>query len=644
MFISSFSLASKWFCVLMFVPLLSSAQYQVTKNKKLSRKERKRLRRLKALKSTDTLVLTSEQLANVNKVSSGQKKDIQAHVNKNLSIFFSENGIKKEVPSIASEGVEEQSVEVIKHDKELPLTEFVLDKNIIADTLQVNRSVDPTINETLSISTPSGLEKSPFIDTAPKHTFTPTYNNTQVSLSEIDLQWKEELTKFFYEDQEFLDAIKDQRYLSNSYYSTDLPTEVLRSRLQELDAKTPFDMIYHPSLESVIKGYLKDRIHVMARLKRLSAYYFPLFEEVLDAYDLPLELKYLPIVESALKPKAKSRVGATGLWQFMFQTGKMYGLEVNSYVDERMDPVKSTHAAAKYLKKLYSMFGSWDLVLAAYNSGPGNVNKAIRRSGGHRNYWNIRPFLPRETAGYLPAFLATYYLFEYSKEHGVVPEEPEHIFFTTDTLQVKSKVQLDVVSKELFIQKDVLEFLNPSYKLGIIPASNTLKDSYYLRLPMEQIGNFLARQDHIYSQTKNVLATTEKPLPKFYNLDQKVRYRVRQGDYLGKIASKFGVSVSQIKRWNGLGNSSIREGKTLIIYPKNIKNLSKSTSQKNKKQSSSGFANFLKRGVLGSSYRVESGDSLWSISRKFSVTVDELKQWNNLSGSALKPDMILRVK
>ena len=611
----------------MLVPLLSSAQYQVTKSKKLNRKERKRLRKLKALKSNDTLVLTAKQLAVLNNKESSKKNlDNATDLDKNLSVYFSENGLKKDEDPLQG-GIDQQkdSSEILAGTtKEAPL----------AGVAAVSSDV-----------TSSGL-----LENTANRTFTDPSYQTQVSLSEIDRQWKKELMDYFYEDEEFLKAIQDQRYLTNnSYYFRDLPTEVLRSRLQELDAKTPFNMIYHPSLESVIKGYLKDRIHVMSRLKRLSAYYFPLFEEVLDAYDLPLELKYLPIVESALRPKAKSRVGATGLWQFMFQTGKMYDLEVNSYVDERMDPVKSTHAAAKYLKKLYSMFGSWDLVLAAYNSGPGNVNKAIRRSGGHRNYWNIRPYLPRETAGYLPAFLATYYLFEYASEHGVTPEEPEHIYFTTDTLQVKSKVQLDVVSKELFIQKEVLEFLNPSYKLGIIPAPSASQKPYKLRLPMEQIGNFMARQDQIYALTQNALASSEKPLPKFYNLDQKIRYKVKEGDYLGKIASKFGVHVSQIKRWNGLGNTSIREGKTLIIYPRNSSALSSSATAtaKGSNQNTSGLTSLLKMGVTpgsGNSYSVKSGDSLWSISRQFSVAIDQLKQWNQLSGSALKPGMVLRVK
>src|SRR5690606_8123212 len=204
----------------------------------------------------------------------------------------------------------------------------------------------------------------------------------------------------------------------------ELPTDTLKKRLALLNAKTPFNIAYNPALENVIKTFLKNRRTSFERLMGLSHLYFPMFEHEFDKYNIPLELKYLAIVESALKPRARSRVGATGLWQFMFSTGKMFGLNVSSYVDERCDPIKSTEAAAKYLSKLYEIFGDWDLALAAYNSGPGNVTKAIRRSGGYNNYWNIRAYLPRETAGYVPAFLATMYIFEYAEEHGFFPEKP----------------------------------------------------------------------------------------------------------------------------------------------------------------------------------------------------------------------------
>ena len=252
----------------------------------------------------------------------------------------------------------------------------------------------------------------------------------------------------------------------------------------------------------------------MVKLMSLSDYYFPLFEESLDNYNIPLEVKYLAIVESALKPRAKSRVGATGLWQFMFGTGKEYGLNVSSYVDERSDPVKSTEAASKYLAKLYEIFGDWDLALAAYNSGPGNVSKAIRRSGGYENYWNIRPFLPRETAGYLPAFLATMYIFEFAEEHGFNKQRPQYHYVETDTIHIKKMITLDQVSDLLEVPIEELQFLNPSYKLDIIPFIEG--EDYTLRLPRSVVGKFVSNEDSIYAFAQSEFDKREKPLPAIY--------------------------------------------------------------------------------------------------------------------------------
>ncbi|MEM1259865.1 MAG: lytic transglycosylase domain-containing protein, partial [Bacteroidota bacterium] len=237
-----------------------------------------------------------------------------------------------------------------------------------------------------------------------------------------DSLWLNELAKHdvFFEE---MYAEVTATSLQDSLKYLDLPTDTLKARLALLNEKTPFNIAYNPSLERVIKSFLTRKRGLMQRMMTASQFYFPLFEQELDNQDIPLEVKYLAIVESALNPRARSRVGATGLWQFMFSTGKLYGLDVSSYVDERRDPIASTQAAGKYLAKLYDIFNDWDLALAAYNSGPGNVNKAIRRSGGYKNYWNIRRNLPRETAGYVPAFLATMYLFEYAEEHGLKGEK-----------------------------------------------------------------------------------------------------------------------------------------------------------------------------------------------------------------------------
>ncbi|MDO5978867.1 lytic transglycosylase domain-containing protein [Flavivirga spongiicola] len=414
----------------------------------------------------------------------------------------------------------------------------------------------------------------------------------------------------------------------------ELPTDTLKARLKELDARTPFNVEYNPALESVIKSYLKHRRKSIQKLITLSGFYFPMFERELDNHDIPLEIKYLAIVESALKPRAKSRVGATGLWQFMFSTGKMYGLDVSSYVDERSDPIKSTEAAAKYLSKLYEIFGDWDLALAAYNSGPGNVTKAIRRSGGYQNYWNIRHNLPRETAGYLPAFLANMYIFEYAKEHGFKQYKPKVAYFETDTIRVKHMITLDQVSEVTGTPIEELQFLNPSYKLDIIPI---IKDeNYVLRLPIDVIGDFVNNEEEIYAFAKSEFDRREKPLPQFFNATDRVRYKVRSGDFLGKISRRYGVRVSDIKKWNGLRSNNLRIGQRLTIYPRKPYVAPPTSVKKPAKI----------KPITGDviTYVVENGDSLWSISQKFpGVSVQNIKDWNGISGNKLKPGMKLKI-
>jgi len=405
----------------------------------------------------------------------------------------------------------------------------------------------------------------------------------------------------------------------------DLPTELLKYRLEQLDAKTPFNISYNPSLERLIKHYLKTRRVSMSRLMALSDYFFPMFEEEFAKYDLPLEIKYLAVVESALNPSAKSRVGAKGLWQFMFTTGKIYGLEVSSYVDERSDPAMATAAAAKYLKSLHKIFDDWDLALAAYNSGPGNVSKAIRRSGGETNYWKIRNKLPRETAGYVPAFLATMYIFEYAAEHGFKSSGPRYHSIATDTIQVKRLITFEQISKAVNLSVDEIQFLNPSYKLEIIPYIDD--KNYALRLPIQAIGKFVANEDLIYALAEEENSKENANIPKYIEQPDRIRYRVKSGDYLGKIAERYGVGVSQIKRWNELTNDNLKVGQRLTIYPtKPI--VAESVSRKDN----------------GGLYIVKKGDSLWSISQNFpGVSIQNIKKWNDISSNNLKPGMKLKV-
>ncbi len=438
----------------------------------------------------------------------------------------------------------------------------------------------------------------------------------------IDQRWIEELTTGTLYDS--ISALVDDTEFEEVDYP-ELTTETLKKRLADLNARTPFNIEYNPSLENVIKGYLKRHKPTLERLMGLSEFYFPGFEETFDKYDMPLELKYLAIVESALRPRAKSRVGATGIWQFMFSTGKLYGLDISSYVDERMDPILSTEAAAKYLSKLYEIFGDWDLALASYNSGPGNVSKAIRRSGGRINYWNIRHHLPRETAGYVPAFLATMYIFEYAEEHGYKPQKPEINYFETDTVRVKEMLTLQQVSAYTGVSLEEIQFLNPAYKLDIIPYISD--EEYYLRLPVTALGPFVNNETEIYATAKEELKREEETLPQYLEVPSSVTYRVRSGDYLGKIAERYSVGVSQIKRWNNLRSNNLRIGQRLILYP---------TKPVSSASTTSASASASKK------YVVKKGDSLWTIARKFpGVSAENLKVWNDLGGSNLKPGMTL---
>ncbi|MDO4228529.1 MAG: transglycosylase SLT domain-containing protein [Capnocytophaga sp.] len=389
----------------------------------------------------------------------------------------------------------------------------------------------------------------------------------QPKAESYDKKWLKELSNsdLFFQMSE---AVHNE--VSTDVVYDELPTEVLKQRLEKLNQKTPFNIEYNPILERVIKSFLKNRRSSLERLMSLSDYYFPMFEQEMSNQKIPLEMKYLAIVESALNPKARSRMGATGLWQFMYTTGKTHGLEVNNYVDERSDPIRSTKAAAKFLNELYKVFGDWDLVLAAYNSGPGNVTKAIRRSNGKQNYWNLRPYLPRETAGYVPMFLATLYIFEYAKEHGFKPQKRTNHHFITDTIRVKQAVPFKQIAEITGMDIQEIQFFNPSYQLDIVPYVEG--KNYALRLPIEEVGKFVANEDTIYGYLNEELSKREKPLPEVVRGDnvgqsgKKIVYTVKKGDVLGKIATRNGVTVSNLKRWNKLKGNNIRIGQKLVIY------------------------------------------------------------------------------
>ncbi|MEN9980670.1 MAG: hypothetical protein RL542_457 [Bacteroidota bacterium] len=433
----------------------------------------------------------------------------------------------------------------------------------------------------------------------------------------------------------------------------ELPTELLKTRLQEMDEKSPFHIEYNQGLENIIKSFLKNRKRSFERLMAVSEYYFPLFEEAFDKQNVPLEIKYLAVVESALNPKAVSRVGATGLWQFMYQTGKQYGLKIDSYVDERSDPLKASEAAAQYMKNMYAIFGDWDLVLASYNSGPGNVAKAIRRSGGQQNYWNIRKNLPQETQGYVPAFLATMYIYEYHKEHGIKPERAPIKHFATDTVMIKRQMSFKQISDLIDIPVAQLQILNPSYKLNVVPSYRD--QSHYLRLPQDKMAVFTSNESKIYAYVDREANLREKPfqivrpiVPQdsvntFQRLAQaKVRYyRVKRGDNLSTIAKKYDVAVEDLKKWNNIRGNEVVYGKNLKINGTEAEQ--KSTAVAKVEVDKKGIQKDSVAATTASFYVVQKGDNLSNIAKKFNITVADIQEWNKLANNNVQLGASLQV-
>lgn len=369
--------------------------------------------------------------------------------------------------------------------------------------------------------------------------------------------------------------LNDWKTRTNLIYDTDCTNSavipqfsdsIYIDRLQRMP--TIMEMPYNAIVREYIDRYavkLRNQVSVMLAANN---FYMPLFEEALDAYDLPLELKYLPIIESALKPTARSRAGALGLWQFMLKTGRLYGLESNSLVDDRLDPIKATWAAARYLREMYDIYKDWHLVIAAYNCGPGNVNKAIRRAGGATDYWSIYNYLPRETRGYVPAFIAANYIMTYYCHHNICPMNTE-IIPPTDTLQISRELHLQQVADVCDITIDELKSLNPQYKRNIIPGNTK---PYTLRLPQTKIATFIDNQDTIYNHRAAELFKNRKTVAVSNKITPTVGkgtlsyHTIRSGETLSTIAQRYGVKVSQLKDWNGLSSNRIRAGKKLKIY------------------------------------------------------------------------------
>jgi len=409
------------------------------------------------------------------------------------------------------------------------------------------------------------------------------------------------------------------------------PDSVYAARIAALNLESPMELTYNKEVKAYIDLYAVRKRKLTAKFLGLSELYFPMFEEALAKYDIPLEMKYLAIVESALNPEAGSSAGAKGLWQFMYGTGKVYGLKVSSMVDDRFDPYKSTIAACEHFQDLYAIYGDWSLVLAAYNSGAGNVNRAIRRAGGTKNYWAIWPFLPRETRGYVPAFIAVNYVMNYAPEHNIYPMRPGMFFYDIDTVTVSEVLAFDQLNEMLGVPMDQLEFLNPQFKLGVIPA--TKEKTYSLRLPRQYVPNYLNNETELYAYKTRNGVEKEKLMVEVKKATDRSIHVVRSGENLGLIAKKYHVNVNQIRTWNNMKSNTIFPGQKLVVYGVGSENYTASSSPKET----------VVRSSEQTKHTVKSGENLDLIAKKYKCSVTDLKEWNNLKSSTIHPNQELVV-
>ena len=461
-----------------------------------------------------------------------------------------------------------------------------------------------------------------------------------------------------FEDAEFPNANQYQNW--STYTDNDIPLfpdSVFRERIALMNDQSPFEFVYNGEVRKFIELYAVRKRKLTARILGLAQIYFPLFEEQLDKYNMPLELKYLAVIESALNPTANSPAGAKGLWQFMYGTGKGYGLKVSSYVDDRYDPYKATKAACEHLSDLYDIYGSWPLALAAYNSGAGNVNKAIRRSGGLKNFWAIKKYLPRETSSYVPAFIAASYVLTYANEHKIRPVDPGILYYEVDTVTVRNPLSFDQISEMLNIPMEEIEFLNPSFKHWFIPA--TSENPYKLRLRKKYIGNFINNERALYAyETKNGRNQDSLQKMLYSNYRETELYTVKSGETMASIAKKFHMTVADLKSLNSYKKNSVKPKKKLLVYTKSAKEKDGGTGvsstyvpspaprdtsiKTSSPPSHSGNAvakTNIKSDKTGipakTTHVVNAGETLTFIANKYQCTTADLVKWNNLNSEKI---------
>lgn len=459
------------------------------------------------------------------------------------------------------------------------------------------------------------------------------------------------LLHIWYAQQQISEEDIDIEGIDTAAFRSDIPDSVYIKRIEQMNSF--ITLPYNDIVKNHIIRYSEKMPATMGKILGLCEYYMPIFQETFDRHGLPEELMAMAIIESALNPLAVSRVGAKGMWQFMYQTAKSYGLHIDSFVDERLDPVKSADAAARYLKDAYEIFGDWNLAIASYNCGAGNVSKAIRRSGS-RKFWDLWPFLPRETRGYGPAFVGALYTINHYKLHGIKPEAmlmPSHV----DTFRINKMLHLKQVSELTGAPLEELKNLNPQYKHEIIPGNER---EYILRIPYKYTNAFIDCEDSLYRHKADIYfnPTTIKKI-KDGGDGERIVYRVQNGDYLGKIASRYRVSVNQIKRWNNLKSNNIRVGQRLIIYRGGKAPASSTSSSQTKpaatpakpaatsaKPAATTVQNTTAASGEYTIYIVKDGDSFYSIAKNYpGVSAQNIMDFNGIDSSKIRPGMKIKI-
>lgn len=427
---------------------------------------------------------------------------------------------------------------------------------------------------------------------------------------------------------------------------SNVPDSVYLNRLRDMNSF--ISLPYNSIIRNHIIYYTEKMPQKMETVLGLAAYYMPIFEEIFDSYDLPIELTAMAVIESALNTKAVSRARAKGMWQFMYSTAKRYGLTVNSYVDERFDPITSAHAAAQYLRDSYLIFNDWPLAIASYNCGAGNVNKAIRRSGGGKSFWEVYRYLPRETRGYVPSFIAALYSMRYYKEHNLTPTPvvmPPHL----DTIAVNKMLHFDQIAHYTGISVEELRTHNPQYIHDIIPG---VERQYILRLPYQYTPSFIDNEAAIYKYRDSIYfnPSTLKKLQNNSSIGdgERITHKVRKGETLSHISMKYGVSVNNIRRWNGIKGNNIRVGQKIVIYSNNKGPASSSSASSKTSSGSKSDKSSVKTTEDGGYlyYTVKSGDNLWDIAKKFDgVSYEQIMKINGFTKkSKIYPGNKIKIK